>query len=191
MKRSVLLSALLLLPLSGTALADARADVVAAFGKVVADKSYHATITTEGKRGTTLRMAVQFPDRYHMVSPDAEFIIVPEGTWMNMGGQWMKAPMNMSQMIAGYSKEAMEKGAESIGQVEFLGEETVEGCASKNYRYVQSGEFMGVRSNSEAVISICQTHGKPVRVVTGETGKKERVTVVYDWDAPVNIRAPR
>lgn len=187
-----LLLASLLLPLSASALADPRAEVEASFRKVMADQAYNAVISVEGgRRATEMHMKVQLPDRFHMKGEGTEIIILPEGTWMNAGGQWIESPVNMSQMIAGYTSEAMEKGVGSIGQVEYLGEESVQGCDSKNYRYSASGEFMGMRSNSEAVVSICGDNGKPVRIVSNEKGKKEKVTIVYDWETPVDIRRPR
>lgn len=191
MKLSSLI-AIVLLPLSTLAFADARQEVESAFRQVLSDKSYNATITTQEKRrNVTMHMKVQLPDRFHMKTDDVEIIVLPEGTWMNASGQWMRSPVNMSQMIAGYTGEAMEKGIGSIGRVEYLGEERVEGCNSKNYRYSQSGEFMGMRSSSEALLSICQTNGKPVRIVSTEKGKTESVTIVYDWETPVDIRPPR
>jgi len=191
MKSSFLLVALLL-PMSSAALADARKEVETAFRKVLNDKSYVATITTTDKRrNVTVRMMVELPDRFHMKTDETEIIVLPEGTWMNAAGQWMRSPVNMSQMIASYSADAMEKGIDAIGQVEYIGEETVEGCASKNYRYSQSGEFMGMRSSGDVLLSICQSNGKPIRIVSSQKGKADAATIVYDWDAPVNIRPPR
>lgn len=191
MKLSPLI-AVVLLPLSTSAFADSRQEVEDAFRQVLSDKSYNATITTQEKRrNVTIRMKVELPDRFHMKTDDVEIIVLPEGTWMNASGQWMRSPVNMSQMIAGYTGEAMEKGIGSIGQVEYVGDEKVEGCDSRNYRYAQSGEFMGMRSNGEALVSICQSNGKPVRIVSSEKGKAESVTIVYDWETPVNIQPPR
>ena len=73
-----------------------------------------------------------------------------------------------------------------MGAGALLGEETVEGCASKNYRYVQSGEFMGVRSNSEAVISICQTHGKPV---INDTPTHQEIAIMVNTSRETVTRA--
>lgn len=192
MLKSRLFLVAMLLPIGTTALADPQAEVEGAFRKVMADKSYNAVITSEAKRRTTvIHMVVELPDRFHMKTEGMEVIILPDGTWMNAGGQWMRAPVNMSQMIAGYTGEAIEKGVDSIGKVEYVGEEDVQGCASKNYRYSQSGEFMGMKSSGEALVSICQSNGKPVRIVSKEQGKSDTVTIVYDWETPVNIRAPR
>lgn len=192
LRSSRLFMAVLLMPLASAALADPQAEVESTFRKVMADKSYNAVITSEAKRRTTvIHMLVQLPDRFHMKTEGMEVIILPEGTWMNASGQWMRSPVNMSQMIAGYTGEAMEKGIGSIGKVEYVGEEDVQGCTSKNYRYSQSGEFMGMKSQGESLLSICQSNGKPVRIVSKEAGKSDSVTITYDWDTPVNIRAPR
>ncbi len=176
---------------AGAAHADARDDVVAAFHKVMEDGSYRMTMTADTDQGPMeTRMDVQWPDRFHMKHAGGEFIILPAGTWMNAGGQWMKVPMNMSQMIDAYSKDAMEKGVDAIRDVTLVGEETVQGCDARHYRYNASGEFMGVKSDSESEVWICEDSGLPVQMVSGERGKDARVRIVYDWDATIDIRAP-
>lgn len=175
---------------AGVAQADARQDVIDSFTKAFSRGEYIAQIATEVKgRDYTTTMRVEWPSKFHMKNPDTEMIILPEGTWMNAGGQWMKMPMNMSQMIAGYSKDAMEKGIQGMGDVREVGEETVEGCASKLYAYTASGEFMGVKSKSESEVAICQDDGYPVRVRAKDG--KEAVTITYDFSTDVDIQPPR
>ena len=175
---------------SASALADARQDVIDSFTKAFSRGEYTAQIATQvrGKDYTTT-MRVEWPSKFHMKNPDTEMIILPQGTWMNAGGQWMQMPMNMSQMIASYSKDAMEKGIQGLGEVSEVGEETVEGCASKLYRYTASGEFMGVKSKSDSEVAICQDNGYPVRVRSRDG--KDAVTIVYDFATDVDIQPPR
>lgn len=190
-KRTAIALALVGAFAAGAAHADARGELIDAFQKVIDDGSYRMTMDAESRRGSTkMEMLVQLPDRFHMKNEGGEFIVLPAGTWMNAGGQWMKMPMNMSKMIAGYSADAMKQGMAAIQDVSYVGEETAEGCSAKRYRYSARGEFMGVKNDSESDVWICQDDGLPVRIVSNERGKTDKVTIVYDWDAPVNIKAP-
>ena len=191
MKHSTIALALCAVFASGAAQADPRAEVMAAFEKMMDDGSYHMRMSADTRNGVVSNeMQVQLPDRFHMKNEGGEFIVLPSGTWMNAGGQWMKMPMNMSQMIAGYSTEAMEKGMAAIQDVQYLGEESVEGCDSKHYSYNARGEFMGIKSDSQTEVWVCGDNGLPVRMVSSERGKDDKVTITYDWDKPVDIRAP-
>lgn len=191
MKHTVKTLGLLAALAAGAAHADARDEVTAAFGKMMEEGSYRMHMTADTRQGKVeSTMDVQWPDRFRMKHDSGEFIILPAGTWMNAGGQWMKVPMNMSQMIQGYSKDAMQKGVDAIQEVTLLGEDTVQGCDSKRYGYSARGEFMGVKSNSETEVWICQDNGLPVQMVSKERGKNDTVRIVYDWDTKIDIRAP-
>lgn len=174
---------------AGPALADDRADLARAFERAMSGGHYTAQIETQvrGKPYVT-EMRVVFPDRFHMKTPDAEMVILPQGTWMNAGGQWMKMPVNMSQQIAGYSKEAMQEGLSSLAEVTRTGSENIDGCTSDLYRYRVSGQFMGVKDASTAEAAVCRDNGLPVRVVSQG---KDAVTIRYDFSSPVVIEPPR
>lgn len=191
MKYSILLAGALALSVVGTAQADPRAEVVAAFEKAMDDGSYRMHMSADTRKGKVeSTMDVQWPDRFRMKTDGGEFIILPSGTWMNMGGQWMKSPVNMGQMIQGYTKDAMEQGVAAIQQVTLMGEERVQGCDAKHYSYSAKGEFMGVKSDAETEVWVCQDSGLPIQLKSNERGKKDVVTMVYDWDADIDIRAP-
>jgi hypothetical protein len=172
----------------GTAVASDRDELVGAFEKAMDKGRYTASIVAQvrGKPYTT-EMKVIFPDRYQLKTPDTEMVILPQGTWMNAAGRWMKMPVNMSQQIASYSREAMKRGMASVTEVTQQGSEEVAGCESDLYRYRASGEFMGMKDSSQAVAAICRDTGLPVRVVAvGDQG----VTIHYDFDSEVSIQAP-
>jgi hypothetical protein len=184
--RLILVMASAALPMA--AAADDRALLIDAFTKAMARGNYSMQIDTEMKgRPYRTEMKVSYPDRYHMRSPDAEIIILPQGTWMNAGGQWMKVPMNMSQMIAGYSKEAMQQGMSAISEVRREGSESIDGCTTDLYRYRTSGDFMGVKKASTQVAAICRDTGLPLRLVTEG---KDAVTIHYDFSSEVRIAPP-
>lgn len=174
--------------LSGQAMADERDAVVEAFGKAMAKGHYIAEMVTQVKgRPYTTEMKVVFPDRYHMKSPDAEFIILPQGTWMNAGGRWMKMPMNMSEMIAGHSRQAMEQGMGAVANVSRVGTAEIRGCTSDLYSYRVDGEYMGMKNSGEVEAAICRDTGLPVRLVSEG---RNAVTIHYDFESTVAIDPP-
>ena len=90
MKTTPLLTIALALAVAGPAQADPRADVMSAFEKAMAQTSYRAQSTTDvGGQPQTSTIDVQTPDRFHMRGPGSEVIVLPAGSWMNQGGQWM------------------------------------------------------------------------------------------------------
>ncbi len=170
------------------AMADERAAVVDAFSKAMEKGRYSAEMVTEVKgRPYTTQMKVVFPDRFHMKSPDAEFIILPQGTWMNAGGQWMKMPMNMSKVIAGHSKQAMEQGMAAVVNVSRVGTAEVKGCTSDLYSYRAEGEYMGLKNSGDVEAAVCRDSGLPVRLVSKG---RDSVTIHYDFESEVEIRPP-
>ncbi|TXK65681.1 hypothetical protein [Alkalisalibacterium limincola] len=176
--RNVALVALgLILP--SLALADARQELVSAFGKAFDREAYRIEVDSPGQRGGQAQIDVQLPDRFHMRSAEGEFIIHPQGTWAQHGGQWMRMPMDMSSMVAAYAQPSREEAEAELTQVERIGEEQVRGCASTLYRYRNS--------EGTAVAAVCRETGLPVRIQT-EGG--EPVTLYYDFDTAIDIRPP-
>lgn len=177
-----------------TATAAPRDEVVAAFDKMIERGAFRMEMSTsDGRRDMTSTMDVQMPKSFHMRSEDTEFVMTPQGTWVNAGGNWMKMPVDMSKAVDGFTAEAMEDGKQAIGEVTYVGEGEVEGCTAKTYKYVASSKFMGASNDSDTTISICNDTGLP-RLVESTESKKRRPTtvrVVYDFETPINIQPPR
>jgi hypothetical protein len=180
-----------LLGASAHALADARDDVMAAFEATMAKKSYRAISVSEYKgRSMQSVIQVQLPGSFHIKSDESEVIVLPAGTWMNAGGQWMKLPMDMSKMIQGVSLQAMKDGASLVQSVSELPDSVIEGCAASNYAYRTSGKVMGIQADADVELSVCDETGLPIRVVSSDPKGKTRTTITYDYESPVDIRAP-
>lgn len=178
---------------AGTAHADPRAEVVAAWEKAMTHGSYRMQMSSESRgRTNTQEIDVQLPSSFHMRSAETEMVMLPQGTWVRVNGSWMRMPVNMSQMAEAYSSDAIEQGKQSLQQVERVGEGMVEGCDAVTYRYTSSGKFMGVKSDSSTEMSVCKASGLP-RLLTSTSGKRrpDTVRIVYDFDAAIDIRPPR
>ena len=178
--------------IAGGAHAGAKEDVVAAYEKAFSRGSYRAEIVSEVRgKPYAIHLEVIWPDRFHMKNPDTEIVILPGATWMNAGGRWMNVPMDMSKMIQAYSKPAMEEGVRAMGEVTELGTEEINGCTSQLYSYTSRGKFMGVENVSDAELAVCSETGLPIRVVSRDGKGKNQATIHYDFDANVEIAAPR
>lgn len=165
--------------LPSIALADARQELISAFGKAFDREAYRIELESADLRGGQAQIDVQMPDRFHMRSQEGEFIIHPQGTWANHGGQWMKMPMDMSAMVASYAQPSREEAEAELAEVERIGEEEVRGCTSTLYRY---------RNNDgSAIAAVCRDTGYPVRI---QTEGREAVTLYYDFDTVVDIQPP-
>lgn len=189
MNRILTLGWLTAAALTAPAAADPRADLLAAFQKVSVDGSFQATAQVAGQPGD-MQMWVILPNRFRMKNAEAEVIVLPEGSWTYAGGQWMKLPMDMSQVFEGFNQQAIQSGADSIREVRELGSESINGCASTVYAFRASGKFMGADSGNEAEVAICGSSGLPVRVVSGK-GSAQQATVSYDFETDFEIRAPQ
>ena len=172
--------------------ADARAEVIDAFRSAMADGSYRMNMTVDSKRGPiTTQMDVQMPNRFHMKADEAEFIVVPEGTWINAGGRWMKVPVDMSQRMQGFRIDDLEKASSDIPDIKRVGTETIDGCESAVYQYAATSKFAGRSSEDDVEMAVCQDTGKPIRVRTTPKRKGDAVTIRYDFEAVINIRPPQ
>jgi len=169
----------LALAVPSPALADARAELISAFGKAFDHEAYRIEVDSPGQRGGQAQIDVQLPDRFHMRSAEGEFIIHPQGTWAQQGGQWMRMPMDMSSMVASYAQPSREEAEAELTRVERIGEEEVRGCTSTLYRYTNP--------EGTAVAAVCRDTGLPVRI---QTEGAQPVTLYYDFDTAIDIRPP-
>lgn len=180
------------------ATAGPKEDIMAAHQKLVERGKFRMTSVVEGG-GTTSRTEamVEWPDRYHMKvdasGQKSEMIIVPGGTWMKQGGQWMKFPMDMGAMIKSMTPEAMEKAYEGMSNIREIGSAEVEGRDATGYAYDSRVTMMGITSTSSVRLWIDDDTGLPLKQeIDGEAmGTKSNTVQVYDYDTPVAVRAPQ
>jgi hypothetical protein len=172
--------------------ADARAEVTAAFQSAMQAQSYRLHIEIANRRGPIRsQMDVQLPDRFHMRADEAEFIVVPEGTWINAAGRWMKIPVDMSAQLRGYRLQDIGEASAKLESIEKVGSETVDGCESTLYRYATTSSFAGRRSDDDVELAVCEASGKPIRLRSTPKKKGDEVVIRYDFDAAIDIAPPR
>lgn len=194
---------LLSLLLTALAVPAAQAETVAdvlrrSHAAMVERGSFVAEIRADaGGRTVDSRVAVIWPDRYHMTSTgggtDMETIIVPGGSYMKQGGEWMKLPMDMGQMIRAFQPDAMEQSLANLANAEELPAETVDGRRARVFRYDTSARVMGIRSSSTVKVWLDADTLLPIQQeVDGEAmGTKSRTTQRYSYPDALRIEAPR
>jgi len=193
---SIWLAATVATPAHANADAEVRAAMEKSYAAMLARGAFRVDSTVE-MRGGNQKSVIEavWPDRFRIrsITDGTEFIVVPEGTWMNIGGSWMRMPMDMSAMTKAFSQEAMREGLASIANAEVLGIEDVGGRKARVYAYDQSGRIMGIRSESRVKAWIDDANDLVLRMeVDGKAmGKSSRTINVYDWDAKVSIDPPQ
>jgi len=95
------LSAIVLFALAAApALADPKADLMAAMVGFAKATSYHMTVSGRGRPG--MEADIEAPGKMHMVSPQFEFIKIDSTTWVKMNGAWQKFQVpGMDAMMGG------------------------------------------------------------------------------------------
>lgn len=169
--------------------AGAREELIEALAAAMRRTSYRVEVASETNSSLNAQVDVQLPDRFHLRSANGEFIVHPQGTWVRQAGQWSKLPADLSQTLRGFGPPDPAQAAASIVEVEFLGEEVVAGCRSRNYRYrSKDGQFVS-ESAGKMLLSVCQDTGLPVRM-QGRQGE-DPVVLNYDFDAQLDIQPPK
>lgn len=189
--RSFLVAAALALALP--AQADPKADILAAHAAMMAKGKFRTVnkVTSGGETSTSTNV-VQWPDRYHMKTKDMEMIILPEGTWMNQGGQWMKMPMNMAGMVKQLTPDAIKQSYDNMANVQQLADAEVDGEAASVYEYDTSATIMGIKADSHVKLYVAKSSGLIVRQdVDGKAmGVASQTVSTYTYDPDINIQAP-
>ena len=189
--RSILVAAALLL--AAPAHADPKADILAAHEAMMAKGKFRTETRSISSGETTVSTnEVQWPDRFHMKSKDMEMIILPEGTWMNQGGQWMKMPMNMAGMVKQLTPDAIKQSYDNMTNVQQLDDAEVEGEAVHVYEYDTTATIMGIKADSHVKLYVGKSSGLILRQdVDGKAmGVGSQTISTYTYDPDINIQAP-
>jgi hypothetical protein len=178
-----LCATLLVLALPGPALADARADLHAAFVKNMAVHSYRATMTdlATGKAVSTVEF--QAPDRYRVNVPGRPATVIADNTmYLSVNGRAMKVPLPAGTLDQ-YRSDAAIRKLEANTVYSATGMATVDGEPARRYHWVATGKHA---STGDAWVAV-----RSGRVIQVESAGKVRVRY-SDFDSPdIRIELPR
>ncbi|HYM87324.1 MAG TPA: hypothetical protein VET30_11410 [Pseudoxanthomonas sp.] len=119
-------------------LSSAKDEVSTSFDRMLAARSYHATITTDGQGPMTTEMDFVAPDRFRMQMAAGTQVIIGDTLYMQAGGRSLKTPLPKGSMTQSRDPLKIEQNKASL-EVESLGSEDVDGQSSKKYRVRHAG----------------------------------------------------
>lgn len=127
------LLACLLLLAATSAIAGAREDIQACMQRLLALRSYHASMHIGGARPMTNQVDFVAPDRYRMTLPMGTQTIVGDSLLMDVRGMHMKVPMPKGTLTRWRDPGNLEKNMATMS-AQSLGAETVDGQPARKYR---------------------------------------------------------
>lgn len=166
-------------------------------------KSYRAHVTTSSSGGTGGKMLIEYvaPDRFRMVSEskvngkdyNQEFIIAGNGSYMKApNGQWVKSPVDASEMIKAFRDPKMLDELAKTADVKFVGLDTLDGAPMLVYQYTQTNP-MGMKMTNISKTWLSVADGLPRKTESeGDfNGQKTKTLVTMsDYNADIKIESP-
>jgi len=184
-------SAALLAALPAFAAATSLDPVLQAFHKLGQSRSHTDTTITDEK-GKVAQTSADFDtlDRIHTKTDHGEFIILPEGSWMKMGGNWNQPPIDLHAMV----KAFMPMGEDVIRSAKNVtddGATTYNGQPAHAYSYDTDTTVMGAHVTGHSKVYI----GATGLVLGSESdsiamGKKSHVVQNVRYDDAIRVKAP-
>lgn len=173
---------------TGAARADATADLFAAYQKMFDGRFASEMVSTSKGKETRIQAMYDTIRRVRMKTPDAEIILLPEGTWMNMGGRWTKPPFDVSGMVQGMLPKSVETMRADISNVEDAG--IVDGLRA--IRFDQNTKFMGLKVSAQNKVFL-NGAGQIVRSESQSKamGTTTTSTQIIRYDDAIRITAPK
>ncbi len=183
--------ALLFLLAPGLALADARADLVSAYQKMMDGRFESQTVTSDGGKDQRIVARYDTMRRVHMTTPDMEIVMTPEGTWMRAGDEWMQPPFDMGGMMKRFMPTSIDQLQSGLSNVKEEGMQPVDGKSLRAISYDQNMSVMGidVTSHNKAFLD---SSGRIVRAEsTGEAmGRKSSTVQTIRYDDSIRVEKP-
>ena len=178
------------LAFAGSAAADARGDLHAAFLKNLSARTYRATMTdlATGKQSATVEF--QSPDRYRIQAAGGPVSVIADGKMnMEVNGKRMSVPLPAGMMDKFRSDSAWKK-MEANTVISDAGLGLVGAEAAHKYHWVSSGKNA---SAGNAWVSVKSGHVIQVETAPNVGSKSSAVRVSYtDFDSPaIRIDSPK
>lgn len=189
--RTALLVAGLLLAAPTFARADAKADLLAAQQKMMDSRFITEIVSTSQGDDTRVEGRFDTIKRIHMITPQAEIIMLPEGTWMKAGDSWMKSPIDMSNMVKSFMPDVASDLANTISNVKDEGMQKVGDLSLRAISYDQEMTVMGQTVKSHNTVYLDGT-GRVVRSKSTGTAMGQTTSSVQSirYDDSIRVTAP-
>ena len=174
--------------------ADARADLHAAYAKMVASRFATKTVATD-QNGKQMTSSAEFEssERIRVTTDSGGFVILPEGTWMRTGadGAWSQPPVNLGGMIKQLLPQSLDDIRDRATNIRDDGVRQVDGAPLRAIRYDLETEVMGIAVSAQTV-AFLDAQGRIVRSESdGEAmGRKTRSVQTIRYDDSIRVTPP-
>ncbi len=172
--------------------ADARDDVFKAYQKLMASR-FAVDITTTGDSGA-MKSHGEYDtvERIHFKNDKMEMIVLPEGTWMKTGKDWMQPPMDMSGMVKQFIPKSIDDLRAVTKNVVDQGATTRNGQSVHAYSYDVDTTMMGIHVTSTNKIFVNASGQILFAESDGEAmGHKSHTTQDIHYDDSIRVNAPK
>ena len=156
-------------------------------------KSFRASMTNTSSQGNyTATVEYASPDRYRIVSPQSEMIAVGSDAYMKAGGRWMKAPLNVGQIINQFRDPKAVEEMRRKTDIKYIGTETLDGQAMYVYEYTLDEAGTGAKGRAKTWISTADMLPRKTEVDGEAGGIKSHTTIIYsDYNSDIKIEPPQ
>lgn len=181
----------LLLASTSAIAADARDDVFKAYQKMMGSKFTVDITTVSGSDTMKSHGEYDTVERIHFRNDKIDMIVLPEGTWMRTGKEWMKPPVDMSGMVKQFVPKSIDEMKAVTKSATDDGMTTWNGQPAHAYSYSVDTTMMGIHVTSTNKIFV-NAAGQIVHVESdGEAmGRKSRTTQDVKYDDSIKVNAP-
>jgi hypothetical protein len=170
---------------------DAREDVFRAYQKMMGSRfAVDITTTSDGKT-TKSHGDYDTVRRIHFKNDQMEMIVLPEGSWMRMGGSWTKPPIDIGGMVRQFIPKTIDEMRAGTKSASDAGTTTWNGESVHAYTYDVDTTMMGIHVTSTNRIFV-NAAGKIVHAESeGEAmGRKSHTTQDIRYDDSIHVSAP-
>jgi hypothetical protein len=170
---------------------DAREDVFKAYQKMMGSRFAMDITTVSDGDTTTSHGEYDTVERIHFRSDRMEMIVLPEGTWMRMGHDWTKPPIDVSAMVRQFVPKSIDDVKAVTKSASDEGMTTWNGEPAHAYRYSVDTTMMGIHMTSTNRIFV-NAAGRIVHIESdGEAmGRKSHTTQDVKYDDSITVTAP-
>jgi hypothetical protein len=180
--------------------ADPIEDISAALLALSDQQSFRVEQTITSPDGDMVsQIEILPPDRFHMLSQDLEMIVIEQNAYVKVDEGWMSYPGSADAILGFFIFLKNEEDAEvfrgAISNASYLGEENLDGEATRVYQY----EVMDPEESASGKVKIwvASSDGLPRRqeVDITETedpqGSARIVNIYKDFNVPLTIEPPQ
>jgi len=153
LSRAVSLTGLLLATITAAA-ADARDDIFRAYQKMMSSRFTVDMTTVSGGDASKAHGDYETVERIHLKREGMEIIVVPEGTWMRSGSDWIQSPIDMSGMVKEIIPKSIDEMRAAIQNATDAGMTTWDGQPVHSYTYDVDTAIMGIHATSKYKIFV-------------------------------------